>query len=66
MTISATVLMDFEIGQAEKIHGHYRTVAVMADKNTENKNGDNLGYGSQKRHNGREVDAYADNPKKSG
>jgi hypothetical protein len=39
----------------------------MADKNTENENGEDLGYGSQKKkHNGRGVDAYADNPKRSG
>jgi hypothetical protein len=34
--------------------------------NTENENGDDLGYGSKKKHIGRRVDTYADNPKKSG
>jgi hypothetical protein len=38
-----------------------KTVAVTADKNTENEYGDDL----KKKHNGRGVDAYADNLKRS-
>jgi hypothetical protein len=55
MTISATVPNDFETEHAkqftdmiERIKG--KVIAVMAAKTTENENGDELGYRSQRKN----------------
>jgi hypothetical protein len=55
MPISATVHKDFETEQAKQFTDMIKqpkgkVVAVMADKITENENGDDLGYGSQRKN----------------